>query len=79
MKEHSPWALSGGLQVNNMVDNIINLQTKLPPDIVRINFAAEVIKRNCQLILLLQESITAYTAASIIEDESYNTLRDSPV
>lgn len=57
--------------------NTLSNHPSCPSNIVGSNFAANVIKWNCQLILMLWELVTAYTAASIIADESYNTLCDS--
>lgn len=46
-----------------------------PPDVIDINFAVAVIKQNHQLILILRETVTAYTAACLITDEKAHTLR----
>lgn len=48
-----------------------------PPDAVGISFAADVIKRSRQLILVVRESVTSFTAACFIEDERHTTLRDA--
>lgn len=44
-----------------------------PPDVIGINFAANVIKQNRQLILVLRETVTASTAARLIDDEKAQT------
>ena len=44
-----------------------------PPDAVGISFAADVLKRSRQLILVLRESVTSYTSTIIIEDERHHT------
>lgn len=44
-----------------------------PPDVIGINFAADVIKQNRQLILVVRETVTAYTAARLIDDEKAQT------
>lgn len=49
------------------------------PTIVGSHFAADVLKRSRQLILVLREHITSYTAACIIVDERKVTLRDGLV
>ena len=46
-----------------------------PPDVVGISFAADVLRRCKQVILLLRETTTSYTSASIIPDEKSATLR----
>ena len=48
-----------------------------PPEIVRVIFAVDVIKRWRQLILLLRECTTSYTASYIIADEKRDTLSDA--
>ena len=50
-----------------------------PPDAVGISFAADVLKRSRQLILVLRESVTSYTSTMVIEDERHHTLRDALV
>ena len=50
-----------------------------PPDAVGISFAADVLKRSRQLILLLRESVTSYTSTMVIEHERHHTLRVSLV
>lgn len=48
-----------------------------PPDVIGIAFAADVIKRERQLVLVLRECATSYTAACLIADEKYDTLRNA--
>ena len=55
---------------------IVEQSTSDPPETVGSNFAADVIKRNRQLILILRETTTSYTSSCIIEDEKGPTLRD---
>jgi len=50
-----------------------------PPDAVGISFAAYVLKRSRQLILVLRESATSYTSAMVIKDERHHALRDALV
>ena len=50
-----------------------------PPDAVGNSFAADVLKRSRQLILVLRESVTSYTSTMVIEDERHHTLRDALV
>ena len=51
--------------------------TSLPPDAVGVAFAADDIKRSQQLILVLRECVTSFTATTLIEDERHTTLRDA--
>ncbi|KAK3090592.1 hypothetical protein FSP39_012951 [Pinctada imbricata] len=55
----------------------IEQSSDLPPEVVGINFAADVIKQNRQLIFVLRETVTSFTAACIISDEKSQTLRDA--
>ena len=48
-----------------------------PPDAVGVSFAADVIKRSRQLILVVRECVTSFTATTLLEDERHNTLRDA--
>ena len=48
-----------------------------PPDVVGISFAADVIRRERQSILVLRECSTSYTNTCLIPDEKYDTLRDA--
>ena len=47
------------------------------PDAVGVSFAADVIKRSRQLILVVRECVTSFTATTLLEDERHNTLRDA--
>lgn len=49
----------------------------LLPDVIGINFAADEIKQNHQLILVIRETVTAYTAVRLIADEKAHTLRET--
>ena len=51
--------------------------TSLPPEAVGVSFAADVIKRSKQLILVLRECVTSFTATTLLEDERHHTLRDA--
>jgi len=48
-----------------------------PPDAVGISFAADVVKRSRQLILVLHECVTSFTATTLLEAERHNTLCDA--
>lgn len=58
---------------------LVKQSSEDPPEAVGISFAADVLKRYRQLILLVRETTTSYTTASIISDEKHETLRDSLV
>ena len=48
-----------------------------PPVVIGISFAADVIKRHRQFILILQECSTSLTASCLIPDEKHDTLHDA--
>ena len=48
-----------------------------PPEAVGVSFAADVIKRARQLLLVVCECITFYTSTLLLEDERRLTLRDA--
>ncbi len=56
---------------------LLHNSTSDPPSIVGVSFAADVIQRSKQTILVLRETSTSFTSASIIPDEKSTTLRDS--
>ena len=57
--------------------SLVSQTSEDPPDVVGISFAADVIKRQRQLILLLRECSTSYTNTCLIPDEKHDTLRDA--
>ena len=48
-----------------------------PPEVVGASFAADIIRRNRQVILLLRECTTSYTASCPVPDEKSSTLCDA--
>ena len=48
-----------------------------PPEVVGISFAADVLKRAKQLVFVLRECVSSYTATCLIPDERRDTLRDA--
>ena len=57
--------------------SLIEQSSEDPPDIIGISFAADVLKRNRQLILVVRETVTSYTSTCFINDEKRDTLRDA--
>ena len=53
--------------------------TESPPEAIGLCFAADVLRRNRQFILLVRESVTSFTSACLIENEKHTTLRDNLV
>ena len=58
-------------------ESLVTQSSEDPPDVIGMSFAADVLKQNCQLILVLRESVSSYTAASLIDNEKQETLRDA--
>ena len=56
---------------------ITEQSTSDSPNAVGTSFAADIIKRNKQLILVLRETTTSYTAAQLINDEKHTSVRDA--
>lgn len=48
-----------------------------PPEVVGVSFATDIIKRHHQLLLVLREYTTSFTASWMIRDERHDTLRDA--
>lgn len=48
-----------------------------PPDTVGSSFAADVLKRERQLILVIRECVTSFTFTKLIESERHLDLRDA--
>ena len=56
--------------------SLIQQSSDDPPDLVGISYAADILKRNRQLILIVRETMTSYSSACFIQDEKRETLRD---
>ena len=48
-----------------------------PPESIGVSFAADILKRDRQLILLLRKTVTSYTAACIVSYEKQTTLSEA--
>ena len=56
---------------------LVRQSSEDPPEVVGVSFAADIIKRSRQLVLLLRECTTSYTVSCIVPDEKSDTLRDA--
>ena len=63
--------------LKKLPSSLITLPSENPLDAVGVSFAADVIKRNKQLILSLRECSTSCNATCPISDETHATLRDA--
>lgn len=55
---------------------VIEQSSSAPPAVVGVSFAADIMKRARQLVLVLRECVTSYTVSMLVDDESSQTLRD---
>ena len=73
-------SVSNGCQQCNAVKDIphslIEQSSCDPPDNIGFNFAADIIKRERQNILILRETVTSFTSATLIHDEKVESLRN---
>jgi len=55
---------------------VLEQSTGDPPASAGTSFAADIIKRARQLILVLRENVTSYTGACLVDSERKESLRD---
>ena len=58
-------------------NHLMEQTTECPPYAIGMNFAADVLKRERQLIFVIREQVTSYTQAIIIPNERHEALRDA--
>jgi hypothetical protein len=63
--------------IQTIPDSLVKQTSEDAPESVGISFAADVLRRNTQFILLLRETATSFTTACIIDNEKHETLRDA--
>lgn len=63
--------------LKNTPDMLLKQSSCDPPDAVGVSFAADVIKRYRQVILVLRETVTSFTVSQLLANEQKNTLRDA--
>ena len=63
--------------IQKVPNELLTQSTTHPPEAVGVSFAADVVKRERQLIFLVRECVTSFTSACIIEDERHVTLRNA--
>ena len=57
--------------------SLISQSSDDPPEVVGVTFATDVIKHHRQLILVLRECTTFFTASCLIQDKRHDTLHDT--
>ena len=65
------------LSLQKFPDSLEKQTSEDTPESIGLSFAADILKRDRQLILLLRETVTSYTAACIVSDEKQITLREA--
>ena len=65
------------ISLKKFPESFVTQSSEDPPEAVGMSFAADVLKQNRQLILVLRETVSSYTAASLIENDKHDTLRDA--
>ena len=65
------------LSLQKFPDSLVKQTPEDPPESIGVSFAADILKRDRQLILLLCKTITSYTAACIVSYEKQTTLKEA--
>ena len=65
--------------VKDIPSSLIEQSSCEPPDNIGFNFAADIIKREKQNILVLRETVTSFTLAVLVHDEKVETLKSAIV
>ena len=64
------------LSLQKFPDSLVKRTSEDPQESIGVSFAADILKRDRQLILLLRKTVTSYTAACIVSYEKQTTLRE---
>jgi hypothetical protein len=56
---------------------VIPQSTSTPPDGIGISFAADILRRDRQFVLVLRECVTSFTTSCIVSSEKHDDLRDA--
>ena len=65
------------LSLQKFPDSLIKQTSEDPPETIGLSFAADILKRERQYVLILREKVTSYTKASTVHDEKQTTLREA--
>ena len=57
-------------------NSLVKQSSKDPPEAIGTSFAADVPKRNRQIILVVRKTVTSFTTGCLLENERHDTLRD---
>ena len=56
---------------------VVEQSTSDPPEAVGVSFAADILRRERQFIIVLRETVTSYTRALIVDSEKRECLREA--
>ena len=65
------------LSLQKFPEYLVKQTREDPPESIGVSFAADLLKRDRQLILLLRKTVTSYRAACIVSYEKKTTLREA--
>ena len=65
--------------LQKVLKSLVKQSTESPPEAIGLCFAADVLRRNRQFILLIRESVTSFIPACFIKNEKHTTLCDNLV
>ena len=65
------------LSLQKFPDSLVKQASEDPPETIGLSFAADILKRERQLILVMRETVTSYTTACIVHDEKQTTLKEA--
>ena len=65
------------LSLQKCPDSLVKIASEDPPESIEVSFAADRLKRDRQLTLLLRKTVTSYTAACIVSYEKQTTLKEA--
>ena len=65
------------LSLQKFPDSLVKQTSDDPLESIGVSFAAYILKRDRQLILLLRKTVISYTAACIVNYEKHTTLREA--
>jgi hypothetical protein len=75
--EHATSGCHQCVSLRKILNTIVTQSTEDPPDGVGVSFAADVMKREKQLVLIVRECVTSYTMTCFISNETCAELRDA--
>ena len=65
------------LSLRKVPQIVVPQSSSCPPEAIGTSFAADVIKGNKQLIFVLREVVTSFTASCLLQNEQHQSLRDA--